>query len=149
MSLNLFTQNSNVCFCHCHRRNLLTFYSWTGLSRIKHMTKNPFNKLVHILSLFYEVISYADASFSHRDKEEFFRDGVLKHSFERNKPKRLSKKIQIASAAAEMRSDRMRTAATSLATSDDNSISIETSIREVMQQFNEDTERYDCEEQES
>lgn len=147
-SFCLFTHNTNVFlfgFLRGFARNLLTFYSWTGLSRIKHLTKNPFNKLVNILNIFFDVISYADASFSHKDKEEFFRDGVLKHSFERNKPKRLSKKIKMASTGAEKDVDNM-CLVMNVATPE---VSTETSIRNIMQQINEDTESYDCEDQES
>lgn len=79
-------------------------FSWTGLSRVKDIQKQPFNKLHHTLSLFYDVIVYADSSFSHKHKEEFFRDGVLKHSCERNKPKKertSTKKSAVVSAVYE------------------------------------------------
>lgn len=46
----------------------------------------------NLLNLFFEVICYADSTFSHKLKEEFFRDGVLKHSVERSKPKKTREK---------------------------------------------------------
>lgn len=41
----------------------------------------------NILQIFFDVVHFADTSFCHRDKNEFFRDGVLKHSVERCKNK--------------------------------------------------------------
>lgn len=87
------TQTQHNIFC----RNLLTLYTWTGQSR-KETSKQQFNKLTNILNLFYEVICYADSSFSHKLKDEFFRDGVLKHSIERSQPKKVrEKKIKMKS----------------------------------------------------
>lgn len=51
--------------------------------------------------MFYEVICYADSSFSHKLKDEFFRDGVLKHSIERSQPKKIrEKKIKMKSSVS-------------------------------------------------
>lgn len=61
----------------------MTFYSWTGISRIEGVSKHAFQKLTNLLHLFFNTIIHADPNFSHKEKEEFFRDGVLKHSAER------------------------------------------------------------------
>lgn len=37
----------------------------------------------NVLNLFYNVVHYADSTFSHKLKDEFFKDAVLKHSKER------------------------------------------------------------------
>lgn len=60
-------------------------YSWTGRGVYKQNLE--FRKLTNILSIFYEVICYADCTFSHKQKEYFFRDCVLKHSEQRSQPK--------------------------------------------------------------
>lgn len=63
----------------------MTLYSWTGHSRTPTVEKIQFNKLKKTLELFLDVIRYADISFSHTLLEQFFKDGVLKHSKDRSK----------------------------------------------------------------
>ncbi|CAG9764340.1 unnamed protein product [Ceutorhynchus assimilis] len=62
-------------------KDLLTKYSWTGLSRTTQ--KQAFNKLTNLLDVFYRTVSIADSSFTYAQRDSFFRDAVLKHSHTR------------------------------------------------------------------
>ena len=42
----------------------------------------------YFLDVFYSVVNYSDSSFTHKQKEEFFRDCILKHSRSRVNPKK-------------------------------------------------------------
>ncbi|XP_050301566.1 uncharacterized protein LOC126739794 [Anthonomus grandis grandis] len=60
-------------------KELLTLFSWTGKSKTSD-SKESFGRLVNILDVFFTVVSLSDPTFSHVQKEEFFKDGILKHS---------------------------------------------------------------------
>nr|CAI5824361.1 unnamed protein product [Callosobruchus analis] len=65
--------------------DILVQYSWTGVSRTE-IEKDTFSKLTNIL-----VIRFSDISFSYANREAFFKDKLLKHSYSRLHPKKKNK----------------------------------------------------------
>nr|CAI5846934.1 unnamed protein product [Callosobruchus analis] len=74
-------------------KDILVQYSWTGVSRTE-IEKDAFSKLTNILGVFYQVIRFSDISFSYANREAFFKDKLLKHSYSRLHPKKKNKGTQ-------------------------------------------------------
>lgn len=85
-------------------KELLTHYSWTGVSRTS-TPKIAFNKLNNILGVFYHVVRFSDNSFTYSQREVFFRDGILKHSQSRLNPSKKKNKENMQKNTQEDRAD--------------------------------------------
>lgn len=74
--------------------NLLTKYSWTGLSRGKDGEKKSFRNLEGILDVFFQAISKADCRHTKQKNCNLFKEGVLKHAKKRSQRKRCSQNLE-------------------------------------------------------
>ncbi|XP_066154910.1 uncharacterized protein [Euwallacea fornicatus] len=85
------------------RSSLLMQFSWTGVSRGKLLEKKPFQNYIHILNVFFEVVTKADNRFTIQKTKNVFKDGLLKHARKRNERKRqgLYERIEGESCAVE------------------------------------------------
>lgn len=67
---------------------LLTKFSWTGISRSQEIVKRSFCKLENIIDLVFDVLLLADSRHTKRKNESLIRDKVLKHTNQRLTRKR-------------------------------------------------------------
>lgn len=69
--------------------DLLTKYTWTGVSKDKSMPeKKSFSSLDAVNDLIFEVLRKADDRWTRKDNENIFKDGILKHAKKRNQRQR-------------------------------------------------------------
>lgn len=69
---------------HIFSKEVLTHYSWTGISKNKNVEKKPFNCFHGIIDVLFKVIRKADNHWTLNKTEKMLKDHVLKQAKKRH-----------------------------------------------------------------